>query len=84
MTSGARHYGNSVSMATLNWDQFAHTLWMDGMEKMPFIRQGGSHRDFPFDSADFAFSLKSDPLVNIPIFRFNDRVPGVLHALQHR
>jgi hypothetical protein len=74
--SGARSYGSSTALANLRWDDFAESLWMGGKEKMAFVAQSGSHRNFPFDSANFDFTLKTDPLVNIPVFRFNNRVPG--------
>jgi hypothetical protein len=74
--SGARSYGNSISMANLSWNDSAQELWMTNKEKMDFIPQKGSHRNFPFDSANFDFTLKTEPLVNIPVFRFNNRVSG--------
>jgi hypothetical protein len=75
-TSGSRNYGNATTVANLNWDDLGQILWMSDREKMSFISQHGSHRNFPFDSADFDFTLKMDPVVNIPVFRFNNRVSG--------
>ena len=75
-TSGARGYGNSVSFADLYWDNQNQQLWMRGKANMDFVAQSGSHRMFPFDSAKFEFSLRTDPLVNLPVFRFTNRVPG--------
>jgi hypothetical protein len=76
-TTGARSYGNSQSVAHLNWDNTAQVLWMmGGANPMGYISQSGSHRDFPLDSARFDFTLKTDPWVNLPVFRFNNHVTG--------
>jgi hypothetical protein len=74
--SGARNYGNSIGIANLSWNDSVQELWMNNKERMDFIPQSGSHRDFPFDSANFDFTLKTEPSVNIPVFRFNNRVSG--------
>lgn len=76
VSGGARAYGDSISFANLQWDDSAQLLWMTAPVKMPFISLSGTHRDFPFDSARFDYSLRVEPAVNIPVFRFNNRVPG--------
>jgi hypothetical protein len=76
MTSGGRAYGDSITIANLRWTDSIHDLWMTEPIKMPFISTTGSHRDFPFDSARFDYTLTTEPWVDIPVFRFNNRVPG--------
>jgi len=75
-TSGARGYGNATTTVNLVWDEPLQTLWMHDLQKIDFISQSGSHRNFPFDSANFNFMLTTDPVVNLPVIRFNNRVPG--------
>jgi hypothetical protein len=75
-TSGARSYGSSISVADMSWNESIQELRMNDKVRMDFVSQSGSHRNFPFDSARFDFALRTDPLVNIPVFRFNNRVSG--------
>ncbi len=76
VTSGARAYGDNISIANLVWMDSIHELWMTGPVKMPFVSMTGSHHDFPFDSARFDYTITTEPWVDIPVFRFNNRVAG--------
>lgn len=76
VTSGARAYGDNISIANLVWMESMHELWMTGPIKMSFVSMTGSHHDFPFDSARFDYTITTEPWVNLPVFRFNNRVAG--------
>jgi hypothetical protein len=75
-TTRARNYGNTTGIASFTWNASVQELWMTNFEKMDFVSQKGSHRNFPFDSAHFDFAFRTEPAVNIPVIRFNNRVPG--------
>jgi hypothetical protein len=74
--SGDQHYGDTDYFADLRWDAQNQLLWMADRAKMTFVPISGSHRRFPFDSAQFSFKLRVEPAVNLPVFRVTSRVAG--------
>jgi len=61
--SASQLFGQWSGFADLNYDQPNKTLWMSKPLDITLNRTSGSHRDFPFDSAQFDFSLTYDPAV---------------------
>ncbi len=74
--SGQRSYYQSTVFADLQYDEANHALWMKAPVDMDFIRQTGSHKYFPLDSAVFDFDLSVDPPVSLTDLRFRNYVPG--------
>jgi hypothetical protein len=74
--SGDQHYGDTDYFADLRWDAGNQNLWMADRAKMAFVPTLGSHRRFPFDSAQFSFKLRVEPTVDLPVFRVTNRVAG--------
>ena len=50
--SGNGVYGQSIINADLRYDAPNNTLWMAKPADISFNRVSGTHRDFPFDSAN--------------------------------
>jgi hypothetical protein len=59
--SASQTLGQWSGFADLNYDQPNKTLWMSKPIDISLNRTSGSHRDFPFDSANFDFNLTYDP-----------------------
>ncbi len=74
--SAEGYYAQSVVIADLKYDRDAESLWMSQAASFDMIRKNGAHRNFPFDSASFAFDLKITPPVDLRVIRLQNRVAG--------
>jgi hypothetical protein len=72
--SGNRIFAPTVLPANFRYGPMG--LWMEKRLEFALTRTAGSHRDFPFDSANFDFDLSWSPAVQIDNFFLRNRNPS--------
>ena len=62
VTTGGRYYGSTTTHVELFRDEQSKTFWMrKEADNVPFVRQSGLPRDFPFDSTTIDFDTTFKP-----------------------